>query len=221
MSATIHSFTNLRKEVVPLLPSHYKKVLEIGCGEGRFSLNLDKDCEYWGVEPNRQAASVASERHQHVLQGTFEDAYPKLPDDYFDLVICNDVIEHMADHAEFLEKIKVKLVPGAYIIGSVPNVRYLGNIYEMLIKKEWEYKSEGILDRTHLRFFTFSSLRRSFIECGYSIEDIVGLNSVISRSRKIKKIIDNIVMYGIILITIGRHSDIQYMQIGFRVRTAL
>lgn len=80
-----------------------------------------------------------------------------LPDQHFDMVICNDVIEHMVDHDHFLEHIKTKMRPGACIVGSIPNVRHLTALFKLLVAKDWPYSASGILDRTHLRFFTENS----------------------------------------------------------------
>src|ERR1700690_1990668 len=96
----------IRPEVVRLLPSQYYKVLEIGCGEGNFQTNLNQHCEYWGIEPFQAAAKVASNKLYKVLTGTYEEVFDRLPNSYFDLVICNDVIEHMVDHNSFFLTIK-------------------------------------------------------------------------------------------------------------------
>jgi len=101
-----------------------------------------------------------------------------LPAHYFDLVICNDVIEHMPDHDAFLEDIKQKMAPGAHLVGSVPNVRYLPNLKQLLVRKEWRYADWGVLDRTHLRFFTCQSWERTLREHGFVIEAIAGINGV-------------------------------------------
>lgn len=124
-----------------------------GFGYGGFIANFDHSVEYWGVEPNSQAFEVSSQKLFKVHHGIYDEVAEKLPDGYFDLVVCNDVIEHMIDHDEFLEKIKSKLTPNGYILMSIPNVRYLLNIKEVLIHQDWQYKDAGILDRTHLRFF--------------------------------------------------------------------
>jgi 2-polyprenyl-3-methyl-5-hydroxy-6-metoxy-1,4-benzoquinol methylase len=90
-----------RSEVAKFLPNNYSKVLEIGCGTGNFYGNVRQDCEYWGIEPLRAAAQSASKKLHKVLIGKFEEVNQQLPDYYFDLVICNDVIEHMSDHDAF------------------------------------------------------------------------------------------------------------------------
>ena len=95
-------YSRARTRVADLIPEAYNKVLEIGCAEGIFRTYLN-ECEYWGVEPVPEVASTASEKLDKVLVGIYEDVADELPEQYFDLVICNDVIEHMVNHDKFLE----------------------------------------------------------------------------------------------------------------------
>lgn len=165
-----------RTEVACALPTTYSRVLEIGCGEGFFRENLKADCEYWGVEYSPTAAESAQNHLNNVLLGTYAECHNKLPDKYFDLVICNDVIEHMPDHMEFLSQIKSKIAPGGVIMGSIPNIRHHSILYELIVKQEWQYRVNGILDETHLRFFTKKSLIRTLTEAGYTIDFLSGIN---------------------------------------------
>lgn len=119
-------YNSARVEVFDFVPSGAQKILEIGCGEGAFRKNFG-DIEYWGVEPNVAAASVAVKSLTHVIVGGFEDVKHKLPNAYFDLIVCNDVIEHMTDHDSFFLAIRDKLSVDGNIIGSVPNVRFVDN----------------------------------------------------------------------------------------------
>ena len=167
-----------RKEIIQLLPKKYNKVLEIGCGEGNFVNNMDGDIEIWGIEPNINAAKIASLKMNRVINGYYEDVYTELPSQYFDLVICNDVIEHMKDHDFFLESIKSKMVNKSFIVGSIPNVRYYLNLKHLLIDKDWRYCDFGILDNTHLRFFTQKSIIRTFTNHKFIINKIKGLYKI-------------------------------------------
>ncbi len=200
-----------RIELVELLPEKYSKVMEVGCGTGNFYKNLSQDCEYWGIEPFQAAANIASQTLHEVLIGTFEEVYDHLPDEYFDLVICNDVIEHMNDHEVFFKSIKQKMKRGSYIIGSIPNVRFIFNLIELLIKKDWVYKDEGILDRTHLRFFTEKSLKRTIIQNNFVIEKFYGVNKLIIKPTSLKNVGKKILIY-----IFGR--DTQFLQFGFRIK---
>lgn len=210
-------FSNLRPEVAALLPSRCTHVLEIGCGEGRFAAQMPQRQSYWGVEPSA-AAERARGVLDHVFRGTYEQVAEQLPDAHFDLVICNDVIEHMSDHDAFLQALRCKLVPGALIVGSVPNVRYLPHLLEVLLQRDWRYRDEGILDRTHLRFFTATSLRRTLAQHGWQVEVLTGLNCVIANSP----LPGRLRWWGSLLLlqflTLRAQGDCRFLQHGFRAR---
>jgi len=121
--------------MLPFVPEQRARVLEIGCGEGQFTGALTCVQEGWGIEPS-PAAQVANRCLTRVLQATFDEAEPQLPPAYFDLVICNDVIEHMPDHASFFSKIGKYIAPGGMIIGSIPNVRFYINMFEYLLERD-------------------------------------------------------------------------------------
>ena len=81
-----------------------------------------------------------------------------LPDNNFDVVIFNDVLEHFENPWAVLENVKTKLNASGVVVASIPNVAYITNLVELILKKDWRYKPEGgILDKTHLRFFTKKS----------------------------------------------------------------
>lgn len=162
--------------MMPLLPKQYSRVLEIGCDKGDFRGNLSQEHEYWGVEPVESTATIALKKLDKVLIGNYQEMLNQIPNDYFDLVICNDVIEHMVDHDEFLQSIKKKIKKDGYLVASIPNVRYLPNLFEIIIKKDWEYGNAGTLDRTHLRFFTKKSLNRTITDNGFVIDQFMGIN---------------------------------------------
>ncbi|NRB48385.1 MAG: class I SAM-dependent methyltransferase [Saprospiraceae bacterium] len=176
MNAAPNYYTNHRREMLPALPSYYSKVLEIGCGKGRFRANLEQPHEYWGLEPVPAAAEEARAVLDKVLKGTYEEQLDQLPEAYFDLIICNDVIEHMMDHDFFFRSIQSKLTSAGVLVASVPNVRHILHLYELLVQKDWQYKDDGILDRTHYRFFTEKSLRSILEQHHYQIEYFQGIN---------------------------------------------
>lgn len=207
-----------RKEMIQFLPQHYHTVLEIGCGEGTFSLHLNPHCETWGVEPNSEAASKASKHITHVLTGTIENNIDRIPDNYFDLIIANDVIEHLQDHDYFFERIKTKMTLGGYLVGSIPNVRYCEHLFNLVFKKEWNYTQTGILDKTHLRFFTGKSLRALFKKHGFIIEQMNGINKLTFTSWGLKRVIIYMSTYLLIGMTLGYFRDIALFQYGFRIK---
>lgn len=208
-------YANTRPEVAAFLPAGASRVLEIGCGAGAFRRNFAGPVEYWGVEAVPAVAREAAGLLDHVLPGTFVEVADSLPDGYFDLVVCNDVIEHMDDYEGFLRAIQVKMRTGrSYLVGSVPNVRYITNLYALLVHKDWQYADAGILDRTHLRFFTRRSLERALREHGYHLERMAGINGIAIGFRSVSFLVKSCLIH-LVSAVLGR--DTLYAQFGFRV----
>ena len=198
-----------RDEIKPFIPENHSNILEIGCGNGVFRKQFSKPNTYWGIEPNKQAAELARDALDEVLNLPFEQAFEQLPDHHFDLIVCNDVIEHMPDTDLFLQNIQQKMSAGACIIGSVPNIRYFRQLFELLVKRDWKYKSAGILDNTHLRFYTYRSFERTLRENDLSIERLSGIN--MNRPANILK------RFILILVGLVLGRDTLYPQMAFRV----
>ena len=215
MTNTTKYYQGTRGEVLLFLPRQYSRVLEIGCGEGDFRENLNQECEYWGIEPVQTAANIASNKMNKVLVGTYQDVIDELPKNYFDLIICNDVIEHMLDHDEFFQLIKINMSKNASIVGSIPNVRYFWNLFEVLVKKDWKYVDSGVLDRTHLRFFTEKSLKQIFRDNGFEVEKFQGINIGREKAASMKKYFIKF-FYHLTILFFGQ--DLKFIQFGFRIK---
>ncbi len=167
-----------RLEMLNFIPLNSKKILDIGCGEANFSSILKEklQAEVWGIEMNESAANLARKKIDQVLLGDAVIHLDSLDDNYFDCIILNDILEHLIDPYSFLEKLKTKLSQDAVIVFSVPNVRYLLNLKNLIIKKDWHYENEGVLDKTHLRFFTKKSLINTFNQLNFNVVEIKGIN---------------------------------------------
>jgi len=207
-----------RPEMLAFLPERRDRVLEVGCHTGIFAASLEGTKEVWGVEPNSEAARVASNKIYKVINATFEEAASVLPQKYFDLVICNDVIEHMVDYDGFLQAIKIHMSRGGVIVGSIPNIRYYGALTEIIFAKDWNYRESGILDKTHLRFFTEKSFRRALEVNGFIIEKMHGINGGIRLSSSRWALCSALAAYGAIILSLGSFSDVRHLQFGFRAR---
>jgi 2-polyprenyl-3-methyl-5-hydroxy-6-metoxy-1,4-benzoquinol methylase len=167
-----------RDEMADYVPTSIKRVLDVGCARGKFGMNLlrdNSDLEIWGVEPVEDAARVAQERLARVINATVEDSLASLPEGYFDCAVFNDSLEHLADPWTVLGQLRAKLAPGATVVASIPNLRYFHVIKQLLQEADLEYAPYGVLDKTHLRFFTKKSMQRLFTESGYRIERIEGI----------------------------------------------
>ena len=199
-----------RRELLPFLPKNYSRVLEIGCGEALFTRQLKKESEIWGIEMVPDVAKVAKKHLNNLLVGTYFDTFSQLPDNYFDLIICNDVIEHMADHDQFFRTIKLKMTNGGHIVGSVPNMRHWRNLFNLLVFRDWKYANSGILDRTHLRFFTEKSLKRTFAEHDFLIDAFGG---TVYSKKKFNRFIHKLLT----VLSLGNLADTKYHQFLFRI----
>lgn len=153
-------YAHSRPQLLRFVPGDAREILEIGCGEGHFGAAVKAKlpaCRYRGIEPNPAAAAAAGSRLDAAFTGTFQDYAAAHSLAGVDLLVCNDVLEHMADPGEVFRKLE-REAPGCRVLFSVPNVRYIEVIHGLLVLGDWRYADEGVLDRTHLRFFT----RRSF-----------------------------------------------------------
>jgi len=154
-------FGRARKDIAPLLPSPTGRVLEFGCATGKTLEWLKRDhgaSETVGVEIEPRIAELARARVDQVLNLDAEQQ--SLPDALgrFNLILCLDVLEHLRDPWQFLARtVERSLAPGGTVIASVPNVRHAKVIFPLVFGGHWTYTDEGLLDRTHLRFFTRES----------------------------------------------------------------
>lgn len=148
-----------RTEIVPYLPPVPKRVLELGCASGATIAHLKTlHPGLWaaGVELDAQAAEQAKAHLDQVWQGTVETvSWDKdIAPASLDAVLCLDILEHLVDPWLAVKRLSPLLAPGGRLILSIPNVRNLKFLRKILIDGDFRYKDAGILDRTHLRFFT-------------------------------------------------------------------
>jgi 2-polyprenyl-3-methyl-5-hydroxy-6-metoxy-1,4-benzoquinol methylase len=197
-----------RPEMIAYIPAHASLILDVGCALGNFGqrLKLERNPEVWGVEINEYAASIAAEKLDHVYCGAF-DEHLNLPQRYFDCIVFNDVLEHFVDPYSALQYAKHLLREDGNIVASIPNVRYFDNMWKLLIDQDWQYTEKGILDRTHLRFFTRKSIIHTFQELGFSVDVIEGISPLECEhphhSRKFK---------WLNRISLNQISDMRYLQ---------
>ena len=142
------------------MPEGARRILDVGCGEGAFGalLKRRRGCEVHGVERFPPAAAAARRVLDSVTEGDAESARLPFDDGSFDCLVYADVLEHLVDPWRALRDHVRLLRPGGRVVASVPNVRHLGVVLRLLLLGRIDYADEGILDRTHLRFFTRRSL---------------------------------------------------------------
>lgn len=171
-------YSHPREEMLPFFPAGARRILDVGCGRGGFGALLKSHLagvEVWGVEPAQEACAEASAVLDRACLGLFDTSL-QLPSDYFDVVVFNDSLEHFPDERVALKLAVSLLRKGGCVVASIPNVRSWIQVNQFILDADWKYESEGVMDRTHLRFFTRKSVERTFVETGYRVEKIVGIN---------------------------------------------
>lgn len=159
-----------RADMAKHLPSEAKIVLDVGCNTGC----LGEYLKYLGVEkvvgldvtPHAIEVSKQFEDEVHLLDIEISD--PPYPEKYFDVMFFGDVLEHLRDPWEVLTRYGKYLKDDGVIIASVPNLGHFSTIGKLL-RGNFFYEGAGILDKTHIRFFTKESASRMFTDSGYEI----------------------------------------------------
>ncbi len=205
-----------RREMLAQVPGDARLVLDVGCGAGAFGAGLKqawsaagRPLTVWGLEMDPAAAARATEVLDRVITGDATAAVAELPTAHFDVVILNDILEHLVAPEALLMAVKKSLRPGGHLVASVPNVRHFPHLVDLVVHGRWEYTDEGILDRTHLRFFTRSSAVAMFEACGYEVVGVTGINPTPSPRFKLLN-----------LLTLGRWADMRFLQFAIRARAA-
>jgi 2-polyprenyl-3-methyl-5-hydroxy-6-metoxy-1,4-benzoquinol methylase len=169
-------FGHARTEVVPLLPAgRADRVLDVGCGRGDTLafLHAIGRCRWTcGVEMFPDAAEVAKSRLDAVYVGNIEQIDLRIPPASLDVVLCLDVLEHLIDPWTTAKRLAGLLKPGGVLIASIPNVRHFRVVLPLLFRGRWTYSDFGLMDRTHLRFFTKGSAVELIEQAGLRIDTI-------------------------------------------------
>jgi len=150
-----------------------KKVLDVGCATGQISRRLKENgCTVVGIEIDEESAKVTKQYCENVIVGDVEKLSElSYPEKYFDALLFGDVLEHLKDPLRVLRNLKRYLKDDGYIVCSVPNVAHIYIRLKILFGK-WDYEDTGLLDRTHLRFFTIKSVKKLIEDAGFKIEKI-------------------------------------------------
>ncbi|MBS4095599.1 MAG: methyltransferase domain-containing protein [Sulfuricella sp.] len=171
---------SLKHDYVPeglldMMPGTPRVVLDVGCFCGAVGAKLKAkypEVRVVGVEPLVDAAKLAGQKLDQVLTGKLEEINLEdagITPGSVDTIILADVLEHMYDPWQALVSLRPTLASGGVILASIPNVRNLTVIND-LVQGDFPYAPAGILDITHIRFFTWQGVQRLFAETGYRIE---------------------------------------------------
>ena len=171
-------FDTVRDEIAPLLPKSASLVMDVGCGDGatsRWLKTVLPGVVTVGVEIDPRAARTAAEVLDELVVADLDGGLQAL--DAFagrvDVLLLLDVLEHLRDPWDRLANFSRLLSPNGVVVASVPNVRNLKVLLPLLLKGEWSYRDAGILDRSHLRFFTRGSAVALFESAGFVVERVM------------------------------------------------
>lgn len=155
--------------LVPRLVQHGANVLDVGCGTGAVSVQIRDVAKatVTGVEPSPERAKACRARGIETLETIFPSEL--IPKRAFDTVVFTDVLEHLPDPSTALQAAKDYLRANGTVIASVPNVAHWSVRFDLVFGR-FEYKPYGIMDATHLRWFTQRSLKRLFEKSGYRVK---------------------------------------------------
>lgn len=148
------------------------KVLDVGCGRGQLGEAIQSlGWEVWGIERNDEANKIAEKRLARVICADIMDESvlaSVLEKDFFSTLVFSDVLEHLYDPLKVLTKYLNYIPVGGRVLISVPNAVVWTNRFKWLLGRV-EYEDTGVMDRTHIRFFTFKTARLLIEKTGCKI----------------------------------------------------
>ncbi len=160
------------------------KILDVGCWTGALGkiVKAKVPAEFDGIDNNEDVVKTATAhgyRRIYLFELNTADNIKTIADTY-DVVVCGDVLEHVVDPSAVLGRLKEKTKKHGYIIVSLPNIGFI--LYRLLhLIGRWEYREKGVMDKTHVRFFTLKTMKELFLENDLTIEYTTGLNVVRNR----------------------------------------
>jgi O-antigen biosynthesis protein len=171
-----HNF--LRPELADIFDHPPKLMLDVGCAAGLFGEFVKQrhlGARVVGIELNQAAVAAARNRLDYVFDKKLEEidlADAGIAPGTLDTVVVADVLEHMYDPWRAMQGLKSQLSPDAQIIASIPNTRNLGLLFDLVDNGQWRYDRAGLLDITHIRFFTLKQIHQFFAETGYKVDRV-------------------------------------------------
>lgn len=161
----------LKRKVMNIIESN-KRVLDIGCHTGFLSERLkENSCKVTGVEINREAALLAKQYCEEIIIGDIEEegTFEKI-NGRFDVILLLDILEHLLEPWALLSKLKYKLKRNGYVLICIPNIACLHVRLQLLLGR-FNYEDRGVLDRAHLRYFTYRSMLDLINNTGYEVKE--------------------------------------------------
>ena len=158
-----------RPELLALVPLDARDIVDVGCGAGRLgaAIKIRQEAKVTGIEMDSAAAAAARTRLDLVVEGDLERIEWPFQPLSIDAAVCGDVLEHLRDPLALLRKIHSWLRPGGTLVVSLPNVRH-HSVVRGLLEGNWTYEAAGLLDHTHLKFFTKREIEKLLSRAGFT-----------------------------------------------------
>lgn len=191
-------FDGARADIVAQLPNDPSAtILEIGCGNGStgaIAKAEGKCARYVGIDVDEKAVSAAREALDAVVHGNVEEIDFEALGGPFSAVILSEVLEHLLDPWKLLGRVNQIMRPGALIIASSPNVANM-RLVGQLLRNRFDYTPAGVMDRTHLRWFTSATFREMFEKAGFETLSVGPLSAPSSKWRMFNAVSGNVLAH--------------------------
>ena len=164
-------------DLLAIIPE-VKRIVEIGCSRGALAKAYkenNKNCKYVGIEIDPDYALLARRYCDDVLVGNIEDLLKAKIESELNEADCwvfGDTLEHLCDPWFTLKSIKSLISPNGSVCACIPNMQHW-SVQLRLLAGQLQYEENGLLDKTHLRWFTRITIDELFTRSGYQIETIV------------------------------------------------
>ena len=159
---------------IALLITDGAKVLDVGAGNGLLARVIRRTCENVvidGIEPDPYAATIAKQYYRNFHTGYMQEFAEAIQRESYDFVVLADVIEHIPDPLGFMRNLCAGVSGRTRIVLSIPNVAF-GAVRVALLKGDFDYVDSGLLERTHLRFFTLKTIKMLARNLDVNIESL-------------------------------------------------
>ena len=164
-------YSGVRQSLIDLIPEGPNKIIELGCAKGYTLITArqaGKAAEIVGID-----ILTPEESHQRLdryIKSESSDIVIDYPEDYFDVALCADVLEHLVNPWDAVRQLCRYLKPGGILIASLPNVRFYKTMMAIFLNGDFRYSEDGgILDNTHLRFFCKKNMRSLLTSAGLEV----------------------------------------------------
>ncbi len=196
-------YAGANANLLALLPEGAHTFLDVGCAAGELGRAIKAarpGAVVHGIDRAPEALEAAAKHLDTVRAVDLDGELPEL-DARYEVIVCGDVLEHLVDPWSVLRWLASHLEDGGHVVASIPNIRYYKVLRDLVFRGRFTYRDSGILDATHLRFFTLREMRTLFTRAGL---DVLEARAVLGGS--------NVLMKGLDAVCFGRLEGLRAKQ---------